>query len=394
MDNTSALYFFMFALSECICLFTGVLLAVLPRITRKSLLFGIRIPEEAHEDHEVAGMKRQYTVLMLAASFFVLAAGAAVYYVREDSVFLLSLYQPTILLFFQFAIYIPLWNKTRRLKSGKGWLVHNIGTSQTTSSSIRGRLKDLPNSWYVVSTLLCVIAAIFALYVYPSLPDTLVQHWNADMQADAWSQKSLAVVFVMPVISLIMILIMLGSNIILFYTKLQVSIENPVLSYAQHRLYRRMMSHMLGFITFIMTVMMLFIMPMQLNIYIPAAPVMYGGIFVFTVLMLIPAIWLPLKAGQAGSRLKPVLTTAEEKEMESFSARPFIRTIDRGDDSFWKFGLFYCNRQDPSLFVEDRFGSNGGINYARPAGKVIAVLIILLVLATYAFSTILFIQMM
>jgi len=110
--------------------------------------------------------------------------------------------------------------------------------------------------------------------------------------------------------------------------------------------------------------------------------------------MIIPPVWLSVKAGQAGSRLKPVLSSQEEKEMKAFSTLSFGRAIDRGDDSFWKLGLFYYNKDDPSLFVEDRFGSNGGINLAKASGKIIVAVLAVFVLAAYGFSTVLFITMM
>lgn len=394
MDNQHDMYLFIFALSETICLVVGFLLAVLPRITRKSLLFGVRIPDSAKNDTDVIRIKRIYTLIMIAATVLVLAGGAWLYFIRPAGALLLSLYQPTVLLIFQYAVFIPLWKKAIRMKAEKNWHVLNIGTSQTAVSSVKGRLKNMPWGWYVISAVLCILAVVYAMAEYPSLPDTLVTHWNGNMTPDAWAPKSLSVVFAIPLVSLGMILLMLGSNIILYFTKLQVSLENPVLSYAQHKLYRRIMSHMLGFITIIMTFMFLLMMPMVLNLYIPSASAMFTGIFVLTVLMIIPPILITVKAGQAGSKLKPVLTPQEEKEMQTFSELSFSRAIDRGDDTFWKLGLFYCNNEDPSLFVEDRFGSNGGINLAKPAGKIIVAVIVLFVAATYAFSTVLFLSMM
>ena len=147
---------------------------------------------------------------------------------------------------------------------------------------------------------------------------------------------------------------------------------------------------MLGFITLIMTVMFLAIMPMTLNLYIPTAAQMMTAILVLTVLMIAPAILLAVKAGQGGSKLKPVLTDRELEEARNISGIVIPVQIDRTDDSLWKLGLFYYNREDPSFLVEDRFGNNGGLNYARPAGIVIAVLILLLTLSVYVFSTILF----
>ena len=394
MDDLSQMYFFLFALSETICLLTGCLLAILPRITRQSLLFGVRIPGSAKNDPDVIRMKRDFTLIIAGATILILAAGAFLYYLRHDSALLLSLYQPTALLLVQYAAFIPLWKRSIRLKADRNWHVYHIRTSQTAVSGVKGRLKSMPWGWYVISLILCVLASAFAMIMYPALPDTLATHFNANMTADAWAHKSPGVVLSMPLIAFAMILLLLGINIILYFTKLQVAVENPVLSYAQHKMYRRMMSHMLGFITVIMTLMFLLMMPMILNLYIPSAAAMYISLFILTVLMVIPPILISVRAGQAGNKLKPVLTAQEEKEMKSFSTLSFGKSIDRGDDSFWKLGMFYYNKEDPSLFVEDRFGSNGGLNLARRTGKIIVAALIVLVIAAYVSSTVLFISMM
>ena len=50
------------------------------------------------------------------------------------------------------------------------------------------------------------------------------------------------------------------------------------------------------------------------------------------------------------------------------------------DDDYWILGMFYCNPHDTRLNVEKRFGFGGTVNFAHPAGKVIAVISILLIL--------------
>ncbi|MDE2052096.1 MAG: hypothetical protein KGJ72_13870, partial [Gammaproteobacteria bacterium] len=57
---------------------------------------------------------------------------------------------------------------------------------------------------------------------------------------------------------------------------------------------------------------------------------------------------------------------------------------DRTEDRFWKLGVFYFNRSDPSVMVERRFGFGYTVNFARPVAWVI---ILLPVLALIAVST-------
>jgi len=219
------------------------------------------------------------------------------------------------------------------------------------------------------------------------MPQTIVTHWNAAMEPDAWADKSLIHVLVTPIIALGMLLIMLLSNLAVYRTKLQVSLEKPALSYAQHRVYRLWMSHMLGFITAVMTMMFLAFQPMILNVWVPSSALMILIILVTSTLMIVPAIVVSVKAGQGGTRLKPAITDRDIASAGLADAlRPTPR-VGRGDDRFWKLGMFYVNPEDPALFVEDRLGNNGGLNYARPLAWVLVVVLLVLVIATYALST-------
>ena len=382
--------FYIFILSEVITLLTGALLTVIPSINRQGLLFGVRVPEAAQNDMSAVRIKRLYYAGMSLFTVLDLAAGAALYFAKPASALLLSLYQPTLLLAAQILFYLPLRKKTLALKAEKDWKVRYTGVSETRVSRERGRLQNLPWTWYIVSFILCVLAVAFGLYIYPTIPDILIKHWDINMTPDAWAPKSIASVLALPLVAFGMILLMLGSNILIYFTKLQVSPENPVLSFAQHRQYRRLTGHMLGFITLLITITFLLIMPMTLNLYIPTFPQMMTAILVLTVLMIAPAILVAVKAGQGGSKLKPVLTAREMEEAKTVSGSVIPVRIDRTDDAFWKLGLFYYNKEDPSFLVEDRFGNSGGLNYARPAGIVVVALIILLTLSVYVFSTLLF----
>ncbi len=51
----------------------------------------------------------------------------------------------------------------------------------------------------------------------------------------------------------------------------------------------------------------------------------------------------------------------------------------------WIYGIFYYNKMNPKLMVNQRFGLGTTVNIAKPAGKVIALLSVLIVLITYSY---------
>ena len=59
--------------------------------------------------------------------------------------------------------------------------------------------------------------------------------------------------------------------------------------------------------------------------------------------------------------------------------------MDVDEDRYWKGGLIYMNRQDPSVFVEKRFGVGWTMNLANPRGYIVIVTFSLIAVDFYIF---------
>jgi uncharacterized membrane protein len=80
--------------------------------------------------------------------------------------------------------------------------------------------------------------------------------------------------------------------------------------------------------------------------------------------------------GQGGARLE-----------RAVAAAPL--TDGLADNTKWKLGLFYVNRDDPSVFVEDRFGLGHTLNLGNRKAVALLVGILLAVLAPVLLSLLL-----
>ncbi len=366
---------------------SGITLLIIPYINRKSLLFGVRIPESAATDPAVQAMRMKYTIEMGLCLLFTLAIAILLFAFFPDAAILTVLYFPIALILAQFVIYLPLYRKAVQLKAERGWQISYIGVSYTGSR--KERIRSIPKIWYILSLLLTAASAVYGLVLYPTIPARLITHWNAAMQPDAWSDKSLLTVFIMPMVSLGLILLFFLSNVLMAVMKLQISPERPALSLAQNRKYRRIMGHMMGYMSFLCTLFFALMMPMTMNLYIPSAQMMTGAITLFTGLMIVPPLLITIRVGQGGSKLRENILPVDAREDSLVKE---TQTTQRGDDKFWKLGIFYWNPDDPNLFVEDRFGSNGGLNYAHPLSFVLAVVLLLATIIIYIGVTALYFQ--
>jgi uncharacterized membrane protein len=80
-------------------------------------------------------------------------------------------------------------------------------------------------------------------------------------------------------------------------------------------------------------------------------------------------IWFAVKVGSVDSDFGGKSVLEKPSKVEGFD-----------DDQYWKGGLFYFNKNDPSVFVEKRFGIGYTINFANPIGYFILILPIVLML--------------
>jgi uncharacterized membrane protein len=92
---------------------------------------------------------------------------------------------------------------------------------------------------------------------------------------------------------------------------------------------------------------------------------------IFTLIVLIGSIVFAVKVGNAG---------------EEFDLDPVMKITDTDEDQYWMGGMFYFNKNDPSIFVEKRFGVGWTINFAHPIGLLILLGPIVVILLIAFFS--------
>ena len=378
---------FLFVTNLIIAVLIGALLPIMPILTRKSYLFGVKIPIEKQNSPEAKSMKKSYILICLIGSAVIFALVIAQFVIMPELTLLAVMYFPFLFIILQTAAFIPNWRKAVKLKETNGWKVLESTFAETKSSHSRGNLSDLPWVWYIVGLILIFVSVVIALVQYPSLPDKIPTHFDINMQPDAWSDKSILTVMMIPLINLVMTLILWLTNVMFVRAKLQIDPQNPSLSFAQHRAYRRRMGHSMGFlalglvIIFVLTGFMSIIPDFKIPFWL-----MIGIILVVTV----PLCVVSIHSGQGGCRIKPKMI-AENASVKQRSPSNIDNAIasGRGDDRYWILGMFYFNRDDPAYIVENRFGNNLGFNYSKLPVQIGTALLVLALVAMYAWITVL-----
>ncbi len=356
----------LFIINLAVAILCGGLLLIIPFLTRKSYLFGVKIPLEEHDCPEAKSMKKRYMLVCVAGTMVILALYAAQYMVFPNITLIAAMYFPLLFVAVQMASYIPNWKKALVLKKERGWKVSGSVFAETKTSHSRGNLSELPWLWYVISLVLIVVSVVVVLGKYPSLPDRIPTHWDASMQPDGWSDKTILGVMMLPLVNLGMLALMWVVGIWFVKAKLQIDPQDPALSFTQHRIYRRRMGHSIGFMALALVVM--FVLLGFMSIW----PDFKIPFWLVLALPLVPTVFLVLvsvRSGQGGCRIKPDMIIEDAVALQGQKV-VLADSHGRSDDRHWALGMFYHNPDDPASIVEDRFGNNLGFNYSRLPVKV------------------------
>jgi uncharacterized membrane protein len=310
----------------------------------------------------------------------------------REKTLIVTLYLPLFIILIYLAAFIPNWKKALRLKEERRWVVSDTLFVQDCSSHARGDLSSLPFAWYMLGGVVVFATFLATIVQYRLLPDLIPVHFNVNMEPTRWVEKSWWTALQMPLINAGLLVLMFFIAVSIVKAKLQIDQNNPRLSFAQHRVYRRRMGHAIGFITLV--IIILTALPGFMLLFPDAAfwglgggKVFFGFMIFLTILVVMPVIVVYAKTGQGGCKVKIDLEGLHESNVDvsiaSISKKPGC-----GDDKYWKLGLFYFNPDDPAVIVEARFGAKLSFNYAHLPVKIGITLFLLGLVSVYVWLTV------
>lgn len=341
-----------------------------PRITRKNILLGVKIPEEKMKTDEVKDIIRGFTrenIIVGIPALIIISL--LIYYIDNIKLFVLSTFLYIGILFL---VYIR-WNKKSKvLKMEKGWdkLGSKVVVVDTKFSRDRGKASTISRKWFLIPLGIILISTILSIVMYPSLPDKVPTHWDLKGNVNGYMNKSMLVAMLMPLTQLFLAIVIYISYYFMIRSKQQINPNNPEGSLRKNIIFRKAWS-----IYFVITLTLLEILFTALNM-------MTLGILnnmkliniinlIITGIIILGSIVLSIVLGQGGDRLK----LKDDKELS--------KDYDIDDDSLWKLGnMIYYNPEDSSLFIEKRIGVGWTVNAGRPIGMVLMIFPFVIVILT------------
>lgn len=358
-------------LAICMFLFSVILQSFTPYLLKDSLVFGVTIPESHLSDKRLAQAKKHFTL-------FSLCIGAIIFIVlfilfsqkpNEDTFMISSIIGMVVSLLLSQSLFFVFRSRIARLKEEENWR-DGLTEVRVVDLSLRQQNATLPTWSFFTPVLITMGLLVYTWMQYDLLPEQIPTHWGINGQPDAFTTKSPFSAISMLLILLIIQGMMAVSNYNIERAAYKLNPAQKMTSRDAQIGFKKYSSWFLLFTVLAVTILLSFLHLSMIHSNLFNSTVTLISPIVFIALIFIATALYSIKVGQSGSRLSP--STFGDK-VEG------VTTID--EDQYWKLGLFYFNKEDPSLFVEKRFGVGWSINFSRPLAYVIIFLPLVLILA-------------
>lgn len=355
------------ALSLIIFAFLVAVQAAIPFLVKRTVVFGVTIPEQHIQNEKLVLYKKSYTRSILLTALLLIG----IYLIwsltanpTEEFIVLVGVIIQFGLMLISISLYFYYHGKTIQVKKAEKF-TEDLKQVKVTDLTIRSQDEMLP--WYLYLLPIIVTAGLmgYTLLQYEILPEQIPTHWGINGEADAFTEKTPFSVISMSLILFVIQLMLLGINIATKKSGIKLSATTTNASKIRQLSLRKYSS----WFTFLTVVLITFMFSyFQLNTIHPslfsnhsilAAPL------IFMIVILVGSIVFAVKVGRAD---KQVLD------------QPTEHITDIDEDAYWKGGLFYFNRNDPSILVEKRFGVGWTLNFANPLGYLIVIVPLIIVL--------------
>ena len=353
-----------------ILFFITVLQAFTPKFLKPTEAFGVYVPDSHAKDPVVMKLKSKYTTFVLTFGLIILISylwWGMTQKPTEETLALAGVSVQFTTLFVSIGYYFMMHLRVKKRKEMQRWL---SGKSEVRVVDVKfqEKLKLIPRVIFIIPMIVTVGIIIYTFMKYDQMPEMIPTHWGPTGEADAFSKKTYFSVIALPLILLVMQVLFLSVSEGIKFSGARINPTNKKSSLAQQLAFRKYTSLLALFITIGITLMMGYFHLQTIHPEISSPIIMWTLPLTFLVLTCAVVGIYALKVGQSGSRLKA--------ERNSVTIENKI-AID--DDQYWKGGLFYMNKNDPSIMVEKRFGVGWTLNFAHPISWIVLLVPLLLI---------------
>ncbi|MBT1176197.1 DUF1648 domain-containing protein [Bifidobacterium callimiconis] len=368
--NTTTTVTIMTLITFLLALLVAIGMAAMPWVTDRRECFGVSVPNVAHADDQVRGLKRAYATAVSATAIVMIAIAALMWW-RSGAV--PAMVTMTMAILAELPIGFAAQQICRRrmltLKRDHGW---KADASRRAALVGEGTPRPLGLAWELLHVPALAITLAVGYLGYADMPQRVPMHMNVAGKIDAWADKSPMLIWYAAGLQLLLAVLMTISHLVLLHAKKPTDPNRPASSAYAYGVFRKAWS--------VYAVVVGLLVAMGIGLGIQLSTIGVVGLDVIGLIMMVVgvaalagAVVIGLIYGQNGSR---VYATSRDDDDGTAS----------DDDRHWKAGVFYWNPDDPAVMVPKRFGVGWTCNFARPLTWVIMLALMALCFGGIAFA--------
>ena len=336
-------------------------------LSGKRQFYGISLNSDYFNKDEFKNLDKKYKLFTTIGFIISLILELASIYIFKAYV-TSSILPMLAFCLYNFFVYINIHNKVKSLKSELSLNISDLDLEKTKvildTEFIQEKNKIVKrySLLHLIHLIVITIVGVYALANYNYIPDVIHTHWGASGNADAFADKSF-----IKILAIVGMMIGLGvviyiSSISSLKTRAKLSINSIDNSKKAHLHYLNMFGFTFLILNIGCEVLFIDILIATINTSSVNPLILWPT----TIIIILTAIYQMYLYYKSPNKSKNAVYSIDD------------------DDSLWIFGCIYNNPDDPSLFVNKRFGAGWTVNIGTIKGKIFFILPFIIVLFSLA----------
>lgn len=323
------------------------------RMSGENIIYGVTIRDEMKNDPVIGEVEASYknAYRVIGSVILVISLVLDQYWKSEFSIIIFSV------LWIVTIVYLYLKANKILLNVKAGYAFDESAKVVRTASLTPREKETYKSKWlFLIPCVLTLAVVVLSFINMGDLPDQIPIHFDGRGVADRYADTSLLTVMGLPITMTIMTLFMYGISIYsVKYSKRRIDPKKPLTSEIQASIAANRMLMILALITTVaigiegyFQLVLLGLIDMNTTTATWVLIVPFGVIAVGFIAFL-------LTTGAYGEKVK-VSIDEQGKTSE----------VLEDDDKYWKWGMFYYNKNDASFMVPKRMGLGYTFNFGNP----------------------------
>jgi len=229
----------------------------------------------------------------------------------------------------------------------------------------------------------CILAGVatvsYAMWSYEALPQRVPTHFDPAGEPDAWSDRSVASVMLLPTMNLVLCPFLAVLGWLTARAKRSVRGGTGGRSLLAQTAFRAATSRLISGIALLTCALLTYLSVQAIRVALAQTDSLGSGVWWITGALVAYSlgglIWIASRYGQGGARIE-----------QGSAAAPLTNGL--ADNAHWVWGVFYVNKNDPSILVEKRFGIGYTINFGNRTAVVLMGAFLVLIVGLIVFAAI------